>query len=69
MARLVPLNRCLIETDSPYLAPVPYRGKPNQPAYVSHVAAKLAELKGLSVEAVAEATSSNFEQLFCRVTA
>ena len=69
VARLVPLDRCLIETDSPYLAPAPYRGKPNQPAYVPHVAAKLAELKGLPVETVAEATSTNFERLFCRVTA
>jgi len=66
VARLVPLNRCLIETDSPYLAPVPHRGKVNQPAWVSHVAAALAELKQLPVEAVALATSSNFEQLFSR---
>lgn len=64
VARQVPLERCLIETDSPYLAPVPYRGKTNQPAYVPHVAAELARLKGLSVEAVAAATTRNFEQLF-----
>ena len=64
VARRVPLERCLIETDSPYLAPVPYRGKTNQPAYVAHVAAELARLKGLSVEAVATATSHNFELLF-----
>ena len=64
VARFVPLDRCLIETDSPYLAPVPYRGKTNTPAYVPHVAAQIAELKGVSVETVAEATSSNFEQLF-----
>ncbi|MFY9514614.1 MAG: TatD family hydrolase [Rubrivivax sp.] len=67
VAREVPLERCLIETDSPYLAPVPYRGKTNSPAYVPHVAAKLAELKGLSLEAVAAATSRNFERLFDRV--
>lgn len=64
VAREVPLERCLIETDSPYLAPVPYRGKTNQPAYVPYVAAELARLKGLTVEAVAEATSRNFERLF-----
>ena len=64
VARFVPLERCLIETDSPYLAPMPYRGKVNSPAWVPWVAAKLAELKGLSVEALAEATSRNFEQLF-----
>lgn len=64
VAREVPLERCLIETDSPYLAPVPKRGKTNSPAYVPYVAAKLAELKGVPVEAVAEATSRNFETLF-----
>lgn len=66
VAREVPLDRCLIETDSPYLAPAPYRGKLNTPALVPHVAAKLAELKGLSVEQVAAATSRNFEDLFFR---
>jgi TatD DNase family protein len=64
VAREVPLERCLIETDSPYLAPVPYRGKTNSPAYVPHVAAQLAALKSISVEAVAEATRHNFEHLF-----
>lgn len=64
VARFVPLERCLIETDSPYLAPVPFRGKTNTPALVPYVAAKLAELKGTSVEAVAQATSVNFEALF-----
>ena len=64
VARQVPLERCLVETDSPYLAPVPYRGKTNQPAYVPHVAAELARLKGLPVDAVAAATTHNFEQLF-----
>jgi TatD DNase family protein len=64
VARAVPLERCLIETDSPYLAPVPHRGKTNQPAWVSHVAARLAEVKGLTVAEVAQATSANFERLF-----
>ncbi len=64
VARFVPLERCLIETDSPYLAPVPFRGKTNTPALVPYVAAKLAELKGASVETVAQATSANFEALF-----
>ena len=67
VARMVPLDRCLIETDSPYLAPMPYRGKTNQPAYVPHVAARLAEIKGLDVTEVAQATSANFHRLFSRV--
>jgi TatD DNase family protein len=66
VARRVPLQRCLIETDSPYLAPMPHRGKPNQPAWVVHVAEVLARLKGEALEVVAEATSSNFERLFSR---
>ena len=66
VASFVPLDRCLIETDSPYLAPVPFRGKVNSPAYVPWVARQLAEVKGLKLEAVAEATSRNFEQLFDR---
>jgi TatD DNase family protein len=64
VATWVPLERCLIETDSPYLAPVPYRGKRNSPAYVPHVAVELARLKGLPVEVVAEATSASTRQLF-----
>lgn len=64
VARFVPLERCLIETDSPYLAPAPHRGRVNQPAWVAHVAAKLAEVKRLSIEEVASATSRNFERLF-----
>jgi TatD DNase family protein len=66
VAAFVPLERCLIETDSPYLAPVPYRGKTNSPAYVPHVAQALAQAKGLSLSTVAEATSQNFERLFMR---
>ena len=67
VARFVPLDRCLIETDSPYLAPVPHRGKVNTPAWVPHVAHLIAELKGISNTEVADATRANFEQLF-RVT-
>lgn len=66
VARRVPLERCLIETDSPYLAPVPFRGKTNQPAYVAHVAAQLASLKQCSLLQVAQATSQNFERVFAR---
>ena len=66
VAAFVPLDRCLIETDSPYLAPVPYRGKVNSPAYVPWVARQLAEIKKLEVEEVAVATSRNFERLFWR---
>ena len=69
VARHVPLERCLIETDSPYLAPAPHRGKPNQPAYVVHVARQLAELKGCSVERIAEVTSGNFDRLFMGASA
>lgn len=69
VARFVPLDRMLIETDSPYLAPVPHRGKTNNPSYVPHVARQIAEIKGVPVEAIAAATSRNFEQLFNRVTA
>jgi TatD DNase family protein len=67
VARYVPLDRCLIETDSPYLAPVPYRGKTNTPAYVRYVARQIAELKNVAVEEVASLTSSNFENLFLSV--
>ena len=64
IARWLPLERCLIETDSPYLAPVPYRGKVNNPSYVPFVARQIAALKGLAVEDVADATTRNFERLF-----
>lgn len=69
VARYVPLERCLIETDSPYLAPVPHRGKTNSPAFVPHVAARLAELKGVGLPELARATTENFERLFPRVLA
>ena len=68
VAKLVPMDRMLIETDSPYLAPVPYRGKTNNPSLVPYVAAQLAELRGCSAEAIGEATSVNFERLFSGVT-
>ena len=64
VARDVPLESMLIETDSPYLAPVPYRGKTNQPAYVRFVAEEIARLKGIAIESVAEATTANFFRLF-----
>ena len=64
VARQVPLNRILIETDSPYLAPVPFRGKLNQPAYVKHVAEELARLRGIPLEEVGRATTENFQRLF-----
>ena len=67
VARFVPLDRMLIETDSPYLAPVPHRGKTNTPAWVPHVAQQIADIRGLSLEAVAEATSANVDALFNRL--
>lgn len=64
VARYVPLDRCLIETDSPYLAPVPHRGKTNRPAWVAQVGQALAALKAIPVEELARATTANFERLF-----
>lgn len=64
IARYVPLDRLLVETDSPYLAPVPHRGKENQPAYVRDVAEYMASLKGVTLERLAEATTANFTRLF-----
>ena len=64
IATRVPLERMLIETDSPYLAPVPHRGKTNQPAFVKHVAEEIAALRGISLDQVAEATTRNFFKLF-----
>lgn len=66
VAKRIPLERLLIETDSPYLAPVPYRGKPNQPRYVRAVAEFIAELRGVSLEELAHHTSDNFFRLFKR---
>ena len=67
VAQFVPLDRMLIETDSPYLAPVPYRGRTNNPSYVPLVAQQIATLKQVPVEAVADATSRNFDSLFTAV--
>lgn len=67
VARRVPEDRMLIETDSPYLAPVPFRGKTNEPAYVRHVAECIAGLRGVSVERIAELTTANFFR-FCALT-
>ncbi|SLN54787.1 TatD family hydrolase [Oceanibacterium hippocampi] len=64
--RTLPLDRLLIETDSPYLAPVPHRGKTNEPAFVAHTAAAVAALQGVTVEQVADATTTNFFRLFRR---
>jgi TatD DNase family protein len=66
IARETPLDRILVETDAPYLAPVPKRGKRNEPAFVVHTAALVAELKGLTPEALAEATTANFFRLFAK---
>jgi TatD DNase family protein len=64
VARWVPLDRLLIETDSPYLAPVPHRGKPNEPAYVRLVGEAIAKERGMDTETLAAATTANFERLF-----
>lgn len=66
VARWAPLDRILVETDSPYLAPIPKRGKPNEPAYVVHTARHVAELRGIAFEALAEATTVNAERAFRR---
>jgi len=64
VAKHVPLDRVLVETDSPYLAPTPYRGKTNQPSYVKHVAEEVANLRGISFDTLAAATTENFFRLF-----
>ena len=64
VAKKMPANRILIETDSPYLAPIPFRGKPNYPLYVQYVAEQLATLRGVSFEEIAESTTNNFYELF-----
>lgn len=66
VARTIPLQSMLVETDSPYLAPVPHRGKTNQPAWVRHVAEFIAQLRGVAPEVIAEATTANFERVFLR---
>ena len=64
VARTIPLDRLLVETDSPYLAPVPYRGKINEPAYVRHVANEIALLRGIDIEELEQVTTDNFCRLF-----
>lgn len=64
IAKWTPLDRLLVETDSPYLAPVPYRGKTNQPAYVRHVAGEIARLRDMPFDALVQATTTNFFRLF-----
>ncbi len=64
VARTIPLEAMLVETDAPYLTPLPHRGKTNQPGYTRHVAEYIAKLRGISVEEVAEVTTANFERLF-----
>jgi TatD DNase family protein len=66
--KLVPLDRMLVETDAPYLPPVPYRGKRNEPAYVAHTVRKIAELRGEDLQLVAKATTSNFMKAFVGYT-
>jgi TatD DNase family protein len=66
VAARVPLDKILIETDSPYLAPVPFRGKPNEPKYISHVAETIAELRGINSDKLASITSKNFRELFAK---
>lgn len=67
VAKKVPLDRLLIETDSPFLAPVPYRGKLNQPSYVVHVAEKIAELRGMRAQEIADISTENFFNLFNKI--
>jgi TatD DNase family protein len=69
IAKDVPLDRLLVETDAPYLAPVPFRGKRNEPAWVAHTAKVLAELRGLTPEALADLTTANFRRLFRKTAA
>jgi TatD DNase family protein len=63
-ARMVPLDRMLVETDAPYLPPVPFRGKRNEPAYVAHTAAFVAQLRGMETAEIGRATSANFNRIF-----
>ena len=64
----MPLDRLLVETDSPYLAPGPHRGKRNEPAFVVNTAATLAEVKGISRDAIADQTTENFYRLYAKAT-
>ena len=64
VAKALPIDRILIETDSPYLAPIPFRGRSNEPRWVVEVAKKMAEIRGVSLEEIAEKTTENFHRLF-----
>jgi len=66
VVRNMPIDRLLVETDSPYLAPIPYRGKPNEPKYVREVAQFVADVRGISLEELAEKTTENFYRLFTK---
>jgi TatD DNase family protein len=66
VARIVPADRYLVETDAPYLAPIPHRGQSNEPSYVRHTAEKVAEIRGLSLEQVGAETTANFGRLFSK---
>jgi TatD DNase family protein len=66
IAEACPADRYLVETDAPYLAPVPYRGKPNEPSYVRHTAEKVAELRGISIAQLEAETTANFGRLFSK---
>jgi TatD DNase family protein len=69
VARFVPADRYLVETDAPYLAPIPHRGATNEPAFVAHTAAKVAELRGVPLEQLGDETSQNFYRLFSKAKA
>lgn len=66
VAKLVPADRYIVETDSPYLAPIPHRGQPNEPSFVRHTAEKVAEIRGISLEQLAAETTANFGRLFSK---
>jgi len=66
IARDLPLDRILVETDAPYLAPMPHRGKTNEPAFVAHTAARLADLRGITTDELTAATTANFHRLFAK---
>ncbi len=69
IVRDIPLDRILVETDAPYLAPIPKRGKRNEPAFVAHTAAKVAEIKGIGMAELMAVTTDNFLRLFNKVSA
>ena len=69
VAKFVPADRYLVETDAPYLAPIPHRGATNEPSFVAHTAAKVAEVRGISLEQLGEETTSNFFRLFSKAKA